>query len=176
VTWGEAPPLLRTLARWVSIVQAVGYTVSVVFVYHTTRITPAGAVTRYRGADPAAAESAGAAMQFPKPLGELLLSTHTHVLTIALMFAVSGLCFALCSWPSERWRRALIVEPFVAIVVSFGAIWLMRYTDPRFVWLLFVSSSVMAVTFYFQTAVVLWELRRSGMRASAGSGMRPAAP
>lgn len=170
MTWRDVPPLVRSLARWVSVVQAVGYTVSLIFVYHTTRITPAGAVARYRGTDPAAAEAAGAAMQFPKPLGELLLSTHTHIATMALMFAVSGLCFALCTWPSERWRRLLIVEPFVAILVSFGAIWLMRYTDPRFVWLLFVSSTVMAVTFYFQTAVVLWELRGTAAQGHRGIG------
>ena len=68
VTWDRLPAAVRTLARWLTIVQTVGYTVSLVFVFHTTRMTPAGAAGRYRGSDPAAAESA---MQFPKSFGEI---------------------------------------------------------------------------------------------------------
>lgn len=159
MTWREAPPLLRTLARWLTIVQVVGYTVAIATVYHTTRLMPAGAARRYRGTDPALAEAAGQALQFPKPLSELLVSTHTHVTTMAAIFALSGACFALCGWPSERWRRFLIVEPFAAVLVSFGAIWLMRYVHPAFSWLLFASSALMAATFYFQALVILWETR-----------------
>ena len=32
LTWWAAPALLRTLARWITIVQLVGYTTSLVFV------------------------------------------------------------------------------------------------------------------------------------------------
>lgn len=157
LTWSRVPAPLRTLARWVTMVQAVGYTVSLLFVFHTTHLTPAGAAARYRGTDPALSEGA---MRFPKPLGEMLLSTHTHLLGMAVIFAMSGAAFAWCAWPrSEWWKRFLIAEPFAAILVSFSAIWLMRYVDPRFGWLLMASSTVMAVTFYLQTFVILRELR-----------------
>ena len=35
VTWRSVPTTLRTLARWVTIVQLVGYTTSLIFVWHT---------------------------------------------------------------------------------------------------------------------------------------------
>jgi hypothetical protein len=54
----------------------------------------------------------------------------------------------------------LIVEPFVALLVSFSAMWLMRYVDARFAWLLAASSALMAVTFYVQSFFVLRELAR----------------
>ena len=38
---------------------------------------------------------------------------------MAAIFVFSGLALALCDRPSERWRRILIVEPFVALLVSF---------------------------------------------------------
>jgi hypothetical protein len=37
--------------------------------------------------------------------------------------------------------------------------WLMRYADPRFSWLLEASSAVLALTFYVQAYLILRELR-----------------
>ena len=77
---------------------------------------------------------------------------------MAAIFVFSGFALALCDRPAEPWRRRLIVEPFVALLVSFASMWLMRYVDPRFSWLLSLSSAVMAGTFYVQSFYVLREL------------------
>jgi hypothetical protein len=118
-------------------------------------MTPAGVAARYRGSDPDAVE---AAMQFAKSFSEMLTVTHTHLFSMAAIFVFSGLALALCDRPAERWRRFLIVEPFVALLVSFSAMWLMRYLDPRFSWLLALSSGIMAITFYVQSYFILREL------------------
>ena len=153
--WRSVPVPVRTVARWITIVQLVGYTTSLLFVRHTTGMTPAGVAARYRGS---ADESTEAAMQFPKSLAEMLTITHTHLLSMAVIFVISGLALALCSRPSERWRRFLIAEPFVALLVSFSSMWLMRYVDPRFSWLLAISSGLMALTFYIQSFFILREI------------------
>ena len=158
MTWRSVPPAFRALARWIVIVQLVGYTTSLVFVWHTTRMAPPGIESRYRGADP---DAASGAMQFPKSFGEMLTITHTHLLSMAVIFVFMGLGVALCERLSERAKRVLIVEPFVALLVSFSAMWLMRYADPRFSWLLEASSFVLAVTFYAQAYLILRELRRA---------------
>jgi uncharacterized membrane protein YhaH (DUF805 family) len=88
----------------------------------------------------------------------MLTITHTHLLSMAVIFVISGLALALCARPSERWRRFLIAEPFVALLVSFSSMWLMRYVDPRFSWLLALSSGVMALTFYVQSFFILREI------------------
>ena len=155
LTWGNLPEPIRAVGRWITIVQLVGYTTSLVFIRHTTGMTPAGVAARYRGSDPDAAEGA---MQFAKSFAEMLNVTHTHLFSMAAIFVFSGLALALCSRPSERWRRILIVEPFVALLVSFSAMWLMRYADPRFAWLLSASSGLMAITFYVQSVFILREL------------------
>ncbi len=156
-TWRDVPAALRTLARWTVIVQLVGYTTSLVFVWHTTRLTPPGIEGRYRGTDPEALP-ATAEMQFPKSFSQMLTITHTHLLSMAVIFVLTGLGLALCARPSERWKRLLIAEPFVALLVSFSAMWLMRYVDPRFSWLLEASSAVLALTFYLQSYLILREL------------------
>lgn len=155
ISWAVLPEPVRALGRWITIVQLVGYTTSLLFIHHTTGMTPAGVAARYRGSDPEAAEGA---MQFSKSLSEMMTVTHTHLFGMAAIFVFSGLALALCARPAERWRRFLIVEPFIALLVSFSAMWLMRYVDPRFSWLLGLSSTVMALTFYLQSFFVLREL------------------
>ena len=99
-------------------------------------------------------------MQFPKSFSEMLTLTHTHLLSMAVIFLVGGLGLSLCGRVSERWKRLLTIEPFAALLVSFGAMWLMRYVDARFSLLLSLSSVLMAMTFYAQTYFVLRELVR----------------
>jgi hypothetical protein len=154
-TWSRMPEPVRALGRWVTMVQLVGYTTSLLFIRHTTGLTPGGVAARYRGSDPNAAEGA---MQFPKSFAEMMTVTHTHLFSMAAIFVFSGLALALCARPSERWRRRLIVEPFVALLISFSAMWLMRYVDARFSWLLGLSSAIMAATFYVQSFFIVREL------------------
>jgi hypothetical protein len=155
LSWSRLPEPFRALGRWITIVQLVGYTTSLLFIHHTTGMTPGGVAARYRGSDPNAAEGA---MQFPKSFAEMMTVTHTHLFSMAAIFVFSGLALALCTRPSERWRRRLIVEPFVALLVSFSAMWLMRYVDARFSGLLALSSALMAATFYVQSFFIAREL------------------
>ena len=157
LTWSALPPSLRSLGRWLTIVQLVGYTTALVFVWHTTRLVPSGVAGHYRGTDP---DSTASAMQFSKSFVEMLTVTHTHLLGMAVIFALSGASLALCSWPADRWKRVLIAEPFAALLISFAVMWLMRYVDPRFAWLLEASSALMAVTFYAQSFLILRDLAR----------------
>ena len=158
-TWQSVPAPIRTLARWLTIVQLVGYPTSLVFVWPTTRLVPGGVAERYRGA--AVDSLSTGAMQFPKSFAEMLTITHTHLLSMAAIFVFSGLGVALCARLTPRWRRFLIAEPFVALLVSFSAMWLMRYVDPRFAWLLEASSATLALTFYVQSFLILRELREA---------------
>lgn len=157
MTWKDVPAPFRTLGRWITIVQLVGYTTALVFVWHTTRLVPTGVAARYRGVNPDMTEGA---MQFPKSFGEMLTITHTHLLSMAVIFVLTGVGVALCVSVSERWKRILIVEPFCALLVSFSAMWLMRYVAPEFSWLLEASSFLLAVTFYVQSYLILRDLQR----------------
>lgn len=165
-SWRRAASPVRALVLWLTIVQIVGYTTSLLFIHHTTGMTPPGVAEHYRGSDSTATD---AAMQFPKTYNEMLTITHTHLLAMAAIFAFSGLALALCERPSPVWRRWLIVEPFVALLVSFASMWLMRYVHPGFSWLLSLSSGLMAVTFYAQSFFVLRELAGARTPAAAGS-------
>lgn len=154
-TWRSLPPAFRTLGRWVTVVQLVGYTTSLVFVWWTTGLAYRGVTARYRGDE---ALDPSAAMQFPKSFAEMLTITHTHLLAMAMVFTVTGASLALCERVPARWKGPLIAEPFAAVLVSFGAMWLMRWIDSRFGYLLMVSSGLIALTFYLQSFLILREL------------------
>ena len=141
------------IGRWLTIVQVAGYTVSLIYVWHTTRLVPGGIADHYRGS-----EGLDGAMQFPKSLGELLTITHTHLFSMLVIFVLSGLCVTLCERVTERMKRVLVTEPFVALLVSMSAIWLTRYVHSGFGLLLQLSSLLMAGTFYLQSWLVLAEL------------------
>lgn len=162
-SWRQASPVLRALGLWATIVQLVGYTTGLLFIHHTTGMTPPGVAEQYRGSDSTVVTDA--AMKFPKSYPEMLNITHTHLLGMAAIFIVSGLALALCERPGPRWRTTLVVEPFVALLVSFSSMWLMRYVDPGFAWLLALSSGLMALTFYVQSFFVLREL--GGLRGAS---------
>jgi hypothetical protein len=166
-SWRRASSPIRALALWLTIVQIVGYTTSLLFIHHTTGMTPPGVAAHYRGSDSTATDTA---MQFPKTYNEMLTITHTHLLAMAAIFAFSGVALALCERPSPVWRKRLIVEPFVALLVSFASMWLMRYVHPDFSWLLSLSSGLMAATFYVQSFFILRELTGPGAGGGPAAG------
>ena len=81
-----------------TIVQLVGYTTGLLFIHHTTGMTPPGVSAQYRGSDSTVVVEA--AMKFPKSYAEMLNLTHTHLLSMAAIFAFSGLALALCERPA----------------------------------------------------------------------------
>lgn len=165
---------LRQIAMWLLACLTIGYSTGLLFVANTTGITPAGIEGRYRGNQDAvdAKREPGTSideavsiepqehddqeLQFEKSYEEMLNITHTHILSMASFFALVAVVFAYASRPSRRMKMLLIVEPFVAIIVSFFAMWLMRYVDPAFSYLLMISSGSMAFCFY---AMVLMSMR-----------------
>ncbi len=140
LTWARVPPVFRTLARWITIAQAAGYGVSIVFVRQTA--------SQFRALQGADAHG-------------LLLSAHSHLLGMTALFALSGACFALCERPRDPVKKVVLVAPFAAIMIAFVSVWLMR-ASPVFAWPLLAANVVMAVAFYFQIIVTLRELRRVG--------------
>src|SRR3989442_890219 len=88
LSWRVVPAPLRTLARWITIVQLVGYTTSLVYVWHTTRLTPPGIEARYRGTNPEAG-AAAAPPPVPQTFSPLVSSTHTPPPRVRAVFVLS---------------------------------------------------------------------------------------
>ena len=88
---------------------------------------------------------------------------HNHILSLSLIFFAVGGIFYFSSIASGTLKSFLMIEPFAAIVTTFGGIWLMRYVSPAFTYLVILSGLTMGLCFAAMVILILVELsaRRS---------------
>lgn len=177
-------------AALIMVVLGVGYAHALVYVYVTTRIVPKGIEERYRGSNEdlgmrneelknnsslsseemedsmsvhsvsKQALSVTGEIEYQKSLAEMLNIIHTHVLTMTFIFALSGFITLMTDTLRPGLRKFIVVEPFVGIIITFAGLWLMRYVNPSFSWLVSLSGTVMALAFAAQCWALIAELRR----------------
>ncbi len=134
----------------------VGVSAGLALVALTTGVTRQGVADRFRGSDAASMES-GVAEQFAKPIFDMLLTTHNHVIPFALIFLALGFLMSCTEWPRGRLKTWLVVEPFIATLTTFGGLWLMRYVHPAFVYWVFISSALLYGGLYLASFCILRE-------------------
>ena len=141
---------------------AVGFTLGVFFVDHTTDSRPDGIAERFRGTEamgvPLEQLPADAELQFEKTPSELLNITHTHILALAGLFLLTGGIFLLSTGIPPFLKSFLVIEPFVSLVVTFGGMWLLRYHSPAWGWVIAASGVVMTICFYAMVVIAVWQL------------------
>ena len=147
---------MRLLITGFLMVLTFGYAFGFAFVHHTTSLSPTGIVDQYRG-NPADS-FAQTELKYEKSVNEMLTITHNHILSLTLLFFVVGGILLCSSILSERWKSFLIIEPFVAIVTTFGGLWLLRFTSPRLVWVVILSGVSMVFCYLASVFVILKEL------------------
>ncbi len=158
------PPLFRRLLAAFLITASIGFTLGTFFVNHTTQATPSGIAERFRGSESMGLDldalPAEREIQYEKSPGEMLNVTHTHILALSLLFLAVGGIFSLASGIPLRLKSFLIIEPFVSLILTFGGIWLVRYHDPAWGWMIGVSGALMAGCFYVMVSVGVYQLTR----------------
>lgn len=157
LTWRlkDADNTLRLFITMFLFVLTVGYSIGLLFVEHTTQGTPKGLSEEYRGTP----ETVDAVeLKYEKSAGEMYVFLHNHILSLAIVFFIVGVLFYFSSEVSDRIKKFLIVEPFVALVTTFGGIWLVRMVSEHFSWFVFVSGISMVGCYFVTVGLVLKEL------------------
>lgn len=139
------------------IVLTIGVTVGIVYLKFTTNMNASGTVERYNGSqiDP---EGFEILEKYPKPISEMLLTTHNHIISFSFIFVLLGIIFYFNSIIDGFWKEFLIIEPFISTLITFSSIWGIRYIDERFVYLTIISATLMYIAFYSMSAIALYEL------------------
>jgi hypothetical protein len=95
-----------------------------------------------------------------KSLPKLAMTTHVHLLSFAVLYALTGLILALSSCPA--WVRVPIAPlALIASVVDVACWWLARLEDPygsMFAMLIPVTGAVLAVSLLLQIVLSLFSL------------------
>lgn len=135
---------------------SVGVAIGLAFLYYTTNYTPEGTITRFNGSQ--TVDEFEIPEQYPKPVSELLITTHNHIIGFSLIFISLGIIFYFNSIIAGWWKMFFMIEPFVSTVISFGAIWGIRYIDPAFVYVTVISAVLIYISYGVMAGVTLYEL------------------
>jgi hypothetical protein len=83
--------------------------------------------------------------------------SHIHLFGIAFVFMFVGLIFSLAAGVPRVLKTAVIVMPYVFLIVDIASWWLTKL-NPYFAWLVILGGSAMAVSFAFMWTVSMYEM------------------
>lgn len=151
----DADVTLKLLITAFLLALTTGYAVGLLFVEHTTSLTATGVQEEFLGNN--AADSAPE-IKYAKASSEMFVFMHNHMLSLSFMFFAVGMIFYFSSVVSSKVKSILLIEPFAAIVTTFGSIALVRFVSPAFNWLVIVSGVSLFTCYVVVVALIMKEL------------------
>ena len=139
------------------ITMLIGILIGIGFIYYTTDMNPSGTIEHYRGSEVLDDEIPE---EFPKPMEQMILSTHAHVNSFALISLILGSIFYFNSFITGKLKLFIMIEPFVATIITFSSLWLLRYVNDQFVYLVIISSFIMYMFWISMILISLYELNK----------------
>ena len=152
----ELPQKIKYFLVAFLVLMTIGVTVGLVYVWEPTSMSPAGASGHYSGS--VVSGDLDIPEKYPKSVESMLLTTHTHVISFAMIFLVLGSIFSLNSLIKGSLKTFVIIEPFITVLGTFGSIWGMRYLSSVYSYLSIIFGVMTYFTFYFMVGVVLYDL------------------
>ena len=143
---------LKNLYIFYLITLFIGFSLGVFYVYLNSEFSNSGMIEQYLGSDdewdfkPA------------KTLIDLVSHTHEHITMFSFIFLTVGFIFMQNSVINGFWKKFLVLEPFVSIIITFGGFFIIRYLNTYFSYAIMISSSIMYFCFYVMLIVSLYEL------------------
>jgi len=139
------------------ITMLIGILIGIGFIYYTTDMNPSGTIEHYRGSEVLDDEIPE---EFPKPMEQMILSTHAHVNSFALISLILGAIFYFNSFITGKLKLFIMIEPFIATIITFSSLWLLRYVNDQFVYLVMISSFIMYMFWITMILISLYELNK----------------
>ena len=145
----------KTFLAFFLITIQLGILIGIGYIYYTTDLNPEGTIEHYNGSEIIENDIPE---EFPKPLEGMILTTHAHVNSFAMISLIIGFIFYFNSIISNRFKLFLMIEPFLSTIITFSSIWIMRYLNDSFVYLVMISSMLMYLCWSIMIIVSLYEI------------------
>ena len=143
---------LKKLLIYYLVTLGVGFSLGVFYVYLNSEFSSSGMVEQYLG------NNDEWKPKLPKTLQDLVSHTHEHITMFSIIFLSLGLIFLYNNTIKGFWKRFLILEPFVSIIITFGGFFIIRYVTTSFSYIIMISSLLMYICFYVMLFISLYEL------------------
>ena len=142
---------LKKILIYYLITLGVGFSLGVLYVYLNSEFSSSGMIEQYLG------NNDDWEPKLPKTLQDLVSHTHEHITMFSIIFLSLGLIFLYNSTINGFWKRFLMIEPFLSIIITFGGFFIIRYVT-TFSYIIIISSLLMYICFYVMLFVSLYEL------------------
>ena len=152
----EFPDKLKLLCFITVFNITIGVGIGLYYVGYTTQYSPSGTSEHFAGSK--VSDDFDIPDKYPKPLSELLNTTHTHVISMTFIFLIICGIFFFNSIITGSMKTFLIVEPFISIIITFGGIWIVRFIHPGFSYLVIISGILMYLSFFIMASTIFYEL------------------
>ena len=143
---------LKKILIYYLITLGVGFSLGVLYVYLNSEFSSSGMIEQYLG------NNDDWEPKLPKTLQDLVSHTHEHITMFSIIFLSLGLIFLYNSTINGFWKRFLMIEPFLSIIITFGGFFIIRYVTTTFSYIVIISSLLMYICFYVMLFVSLYEL------------------
>lgn len=152
----QFPKQLKRLILSLLLSLTFGISIGLAFLYYTTSYSTQGAIERYNGSQ--AKDEFEIVENYPKPISEIFITTHNHVIAFTLIFSVVTVIFYFSSITNNFWKNFFLIEPFISIIISFSCLWLMRFVNPAFVYLMAFSSTLIYLSYFTMVFLICYEI------------------
>ena len=152
----QLPRAIKLLLMLTVLNLTVGVGIGLYYVSNTTHLSPEGTAEQFRGSS--VDNNFDIPEKFPKPISELLTTTHNHIISMTFIFFIMGGIFYFNSIITGCWKSFFIAEPFFSILATFGGIWLIRFIHSSFSYLVMVSGVLMYLSFFIMAGTIIYEL------------------
>ncbi|MCC1485044.1 hypothetical protein J1C55_10625 [Winogradskyella sp. E313] len=143
------PKELKLLILAFITVLSIGFYTGLLFVNETSSTNPEGIETQYLGNEE---NPEAKVMKFKKNEQQMLTLIHGHVLSMSIIFFLTGLIL-ITTRLNIKLKLFLLIEPFISVILTFGGLY---FLWKGMLWVKFiVMFSGILMTFSYSIAVLI---------------------
>lgn len=148
------PREIKLLIGAFVIVLSIGFYSGLLFVGETSSANPNGIEEQYLGNED---DENAKIMRFKKSDQEMLTLVHNHILSMSIIFFLTGLLVAITKL-NTKLKIFLIIEPFVSVILTFGGLYLLWTGLLWMKYIVMFSGVLITLTFTLSVIIILKQL------------------
>lgn len=151
---------LPTQLKWVTaiflLVLSIGFFTGINFVHFTTEAHPQGIEENYLGNED---DLEAVEMKFKKTEAQILNLTHTHILSMSVIFFILSVLVYFTSFKLLL-RKFLMIEPLLSVLFTFGGIYLLWLGITWMKYVVLFSGALMTLSYGLVVLLIFIEFKQ----------------